>query len=85
MGYMGLGMRKEDYTRKPKRSFDKIKKIYGDTLDFPKTKSKAKIDKPVSFRRKRFKHFGDMAFVKVIKVVFFLVILSLLFLLLVLS
>lgn len=28
MGYMGFGMRKEVYTRKPKRAFDKIKEIY---------------------------------------------------------
>lgn len=28
MGYMGFGMRKEVYTRKPKRAFEKIKKAY---------------------------------------------------------
>lgn len=28
MGYMGFGMRKEVYTRKPKRAFEKIKKLY---------------------------------------------------------
>lgn len=30
MGYMGFGMRKEVYTRKPKSSFSRIKKVYGD-------------------------------------------------------
>ncbi len=39
MGYMGFGMRKEAYTRKPKTSFSKMKKIYGDHLeDFHKSK-----------------------------------------------
>ena len=34
MGYMGFGMRKEVYKRKPKESFKKLKKIYGN--DTPK-------------------------------------------------
>ncbi|UII32098.1 hypothetical protein LVD17_27830 [Fulvivirga ulvae] len=28
MGYMGFGMRKEVYTRKPKTAFEKVKKLY---------------------------------------------------------
>ena len=40
MGYMGFGMRKEVYTRKPKTSFSRMKKIYGDHMeDFHKSKS----------------------------------------------
>lgn len=40
MGYMGFGMRKEVYTRKPKTSFSKMKKIYGDHLEnFHKSKA----------------------------------------------
>ena len=40
MGYMGFGMRKEVYTRKPKTSFSKMKKIYGDHMeDFHKSRS----------------------------------------------
>ena len=39
MGYMGFGMRKEVYTRRPKTSFSKMKKIYGDHMeDFHKSK-----------------------------------------------
>jgi len=39
MGYMGFGMRKEAYTGKPKTSFSRMKKIYGDHLeDFHKSK-----------------------------------------------
>jgi len=33
MGYMGFGMRKEVYKRKPKTSFSKMKSIYGDHLE----------------------------------------------------
>ena len=37
---MGFGMRKEVYTRKPKTSFSKMKKIYGDHMeDFHKSKA----------------------------------------------
>ena len=40
MGYMGFGMRKEVYTRRPKTSFSKMKKIYGDHMeDFHKSKA----------------------------------------------
>ena len=43
MGYMGFGMRKEVYTRKPKTSFSKMKKIYGDHMeDFHKSKAAKK-------------------------------------------
>ena len=38
MGYMGFGMRKEDYTRKPKTSFTRIKEVYGDHLENFKSK-----------------------------------------------
>lgn len=33
MGYMGFGMRKEVYTRKPRTSFGKMKEIYGDHME----------------------------------------------------
>ena len=33
MGYMGFGMRKEVYTRKPNTSFGKMKMIYGDHIE----------------------------------------------------
>lgn len=43
MGYMGFGMRKEVFTRKPKTSFSKMKKIYGDHMeDFHKSKTPKK-------------------------------------------
>lgn len=39
MGYMGFSMLKEVYQRKPKTSFSKMKKIYGDHLEeFHKSK-----------------------------------------------
>lgn len=33
MGYMGFGMRKEVYTRKPKILFSRLKRIYGEHLE----------------------------------------------------
>lgn len=42
MGYMGFGMRKEVYTRKPKRSFSRLKEIYGENLERFKLISKNK-------------------------------------------
>lgn len=43
MGYMGFGMRKEDYTRRPKSAFSKMKKIYGDHMeDYHKSKAPKK-------------------------------------------
>lgn len=43
MGYMGFGMHKEVYTRKPNTSFSKMKKIYGDHMeDFHKSKAPKK-------------------------------------------
>lgn len=33
MGYMGFGLRKEDYKRKPKTVFNKQKELYGDKLE----------------------------------------------------
>ena len=32
MGYMGFGMKKEVYARKPKTSFAKLKRVYGEEL-----------------------------------------------------
>ena len=53
MGYMGFGMRKEVYTRKPKKAFEKVKKVYGKELDFPASNKSKKRNKatedPVSF------------------------------------
>lgn len=43
MGYMGFGMHKEVYTRKPNTLFSKMKKIYGDHMeDFHKSKAPKK-------------------------------------------
>lgn len=33
MGYMGFGLQKWIYTQKPRKGFDKLKKIYGDNLE----------------------------------------------------
>jgi hypothetical protein len=33
MGYMGFGMNKAVYTRKPKKSFSHLKNVYGEKLE----------------------------------------------------
>lgn len=33
MGYMGFGIRKEDWSRKPKEAFKKAKDLYGNHLE----------------------------------------------------
>ena len=33
MGYLDFGMRKEDYTSKPKKPYAYLKKLYGDQLE----------------------------------------------------
>jgi hypothetical protein len=36
MGYMGFGMNKAVYTRKPKKSFSHLKNVYGEKLEMLK-------------------------------------------------
>jgi ribosomal protein S12 len=36
MGYMGFGMNKAVYTRKPKKPFSHLKKVYGEKLEMLK-------------------------------------------------
>lgn len=48
MGYMGFGMKKENYTRKPRKAFKHLKKLYGDRLekfDQPEKRTELKSDK----------------------------------------
>ena len=33
MGYMGFGMKKEVYTRKPRKAFSRLKKVYKNELN----------------------------------------------------
>src|SRR5688500_8369542 len=69
MGYMGFGMRKEDYKRTPKKSFDKIKNKYGVDLNLPKVDGKPNEDIPNrNVPIKRFKHFYQA---RVFKIIFF--------------
>jgi len=65
MGYMGFGMRKEDYKRTPKKSFDKIKNKYGVDLNLPKVEGKPNEDIPNrNVPIKRFKHFYQHGFLR---------------------
>ena len=46
MGYMGFGLCKEVYIRKPKTLFGKMKKIYGDHMEeFHKSNGSEKVRK----------------------------------------
>ena len=68
MGYMGFGMRKEVYTRKPKEAFKRIKKVYGEDVNFPKSNVKLKSNRPPeAFKRYRFKPLYKMKGYKIIK------------------
>lgn len=68
MGFMGFGMRKEVYTRKPKEAFKRIKKVYGDDVNFPKSDIKLKSDRPPEpFKRYQFKPLYKMKGYKIIK------------------
>lgn len=65
MGYMGFGMRKEAYTRKPKAAFKKVKKVYGEKPVFPKSKTTAPAPGKIKlYRWQRSNHAGDSVFFK---------------------
>jgi len=69
MGYMGFGMRKEVYTRKPKKPFQKQNELYGD--DKAKRKHNPKIKGPSKeeiFNKPRFKSLGDIKLFQLLKV-----------------
>ncbi len=75
MGYMGFGMKKEVYTRKPKVAFEKIKRIYGNETK----KSKSSLNnrsKKVKGRyvRVKYKHFRDTLFYKIMIIVIIAII-----------
>jgi hypothetical protein len=81
MGYMGFGMRKEVYTRKPKTSFSKVRKIYGDHLeDFQRSKKgiQAKSEKEKEDFKSEFakKTKGDNLIWKMLKVIAILAVLA---------
>lgn len=74
MGYMGFGMKKSVYQRKPKSSFSKMKNVYGDHLeDFQKSSKgmqamseKEKEDFRLEFAKKTK---GDNLIWKILKVI----------------
>ena len=68
MGYMGFGMRKENYSRKPKKAFEKIKQVYGENVCLPEVDVQAKTSKLAIAPIKRFKHFYQTKAFKIIRV-----------------
>ena len=68
MGYMGFGMRKEVYKRKPKKSFQKLKELYGN--DTPKVKHDPNAPKLTSedvLNKPRFRSIHDTKFFQIAK------------------
>lgn len=57
MGYMGFGMRKEVYTRKPKAAFKKLKKIYGKHPNLPASNVPKAPSNSTSFEKHSYKPF----------------------------
>ena len=72
MGYMGFGMRKEDYKRKPKRAFSKLKEIYGEDVNLPKSNIDSKQTGPISFEKHSYKPFYERRFFIITKRILFL-------------
>ena len=67
-------MRKEDYKRKPKRAYSKLKEIYGEDVNFPKSNIDSKQTGQISFKKHSYKPFYEKRFHKIAKRVFFLVL-----------
>lgn len=77
MGFLGFGMRKEVYKRKPKEAFKTLKKFYGN--DTPKIKHNPDAPKLTSeeiLNRPRFKSFYDTQAYKFLKIAIFLLALG---------
>lgn len=69
MGYMGFGMRKIDYTRKPKKAFERIKEVYGEYGGaLPKSPdSEHSYGVPSSFEKHRYQPFYKTRSFRIIK------------------
>lgn len=80
MGYMGFGMRKEVYTRKPKEVFKRLKKIYGPGASVPKSNIKLKTQRPVSYEKHTYKPFYQTRFYKITKLIILAILVGLLLL-----
>ncbi|TRX59039.1 hypothetical protein FNH22_10950 [Fulvivirga sp. M361] len=57
MGYMGFGMRKEVYTRKPKEAFKRLKQIHGETPKKEKGLKDSEYLELKQHRKSGFRHF----------------------------
>ncbi len=66
MGYMGFGMRKEVYTRKPKEAFKKLKQVHGETPKKGTGLKDSEYEELKNYRKSRFLHFYQSRIVKII-------------------
>ncbi len=73
---MGFGMRKEVYTRKPKKVFEKVKEVYSDTLKKRK-QTKATLSVNISDEKHSYKPFFETRLFKVVRLLFWILFLGL--------
>jgi hypothetical protein len=66
MGYMGFGMRKEVYARKPKEAFKKLKQVHGEIPKVEKGLSDSEYLDLKQHRKSRFRHFYESKIFKVL-------------------
>lgn len=59
MGYMGFGMKKEVYTRKPKKPYAYLKKLYGDQLEKHLSTTHIQAVNDIQFSRGEWESFKD--------------------------
>ena len=69
MGYMGFGMRKEVYTRKPKEAFKKLKQVHGEIPKNEKGLSDADYKALKGLRKYRFLHFYQSRVFRVLSLI----------------
>ncbi|MTI41452.1 hypothetical protein [Fulvivirga lutimaris] len=66
MGYMGFGMRKEVYSRKPKEAFKKLKQVHGEKPKKEKGLDDSEYLELKQYRKSRFRHFYESKIFKVL-------------------
>ncbi|WP_420583133.1 hypothetical protein [Reichenbachiella sp.] len=74
MGYMVFGMRKENYTRKPKKAFKILKKVYGQKPDFPKSNLPKSNEVPISYEKHTYKPFYKSKIYRILRICCFIII-----------
>lgn len=72
MGYMGFGMQKENYNRKPKKVFKKTRELYGDRME-NYTQTKLTDQSNYGDLSEFYKRNTTPLFLKILRIVIFLI------------